>query len=164
MDSAAARVVLREIRIVQPPGEEFKYTDILIYFLGIWPVESMVDATTTAQILGWTRHPDTDAVAGVEAQSETVWRQADRYQVPRICYINKMDRIGANFSRTISMIETRLQANPLPIQYPLTSEESFQDVIDIVENKVRRFTNDPDSGPKEIPVPESEKNRITDLR
>jgi len=87
-----------------------------------------------------------------------------RYQVPRICYINKMDRVGANFDRTISMIETRLQANPLPIQYPLNSEESFQDVIDIIDSKVWRFTNDPDSGPKEIPVPDSEKARINDLR
>ena len=55
-----------------------------------------------------------DAVAGVEAQSETVWRQADRYHVPRICFINKMDRVGANFNRTVSMIEERLQAKPLP--------------------------------------------------
>ena len=59
-----------------------------------------------------------DAVAGVEAQSETVWRQADRYRVPRICFINKMDRVGADFHRTVSMIEDRLQAKPLPIQLP----------------------------------------------
>ena len=105
-----------------------------------------------------------DAVAGVEAQSETVWRQADRYRVPRICFINKMDRVGANFNRTLSMIETRLGANPLPIQIPLSSEDSFQDVIDLVENKAWRFNTDPDRGPEEIPVPESEKENMAEHR
>ena len=104
------------------------------------------------------------AVAGVEAQSETVWRQADRYRVPRICYINKMDRIGANFNRTLSMIETRLGAAPLPIQLPLTAEDTFRDVIDLVGNKAWRFNIDPDRGPEEIPVPEPEKGRVTELR
>ena len=66
-----------------------------------------------------------DAVAGVEAQSETVWRQADRYQVPRICFINKMDRVGADFHRTVDMIEERLRAKPLPIQLPLGKEKPF---------------------------------------
>ena len=60
-----------------------------------------------------------DAVAGVESQSETVWRQADRYQVPKICFINKMDRLGADFFRTIRMIQERLGANPVPIQLPI---------------------------------------------
>src|SRR5512137_457461 len=60
-----------------------------------------------------------DAVAGVEAQSETVWRQADRYKVPRICFINKMDRIGADFHRTIGMIKQRLKANPVAVQLPI---------------------------------------------
>ena len=105
-----------------------------------------------------------DAVAGVEAQSETVWRQANGYEVPRICFINKMDRIGANFNRTLSMIETRLGATPLPIQLPLSAEDSFRDIIDIVENKAWRFTNDPDSGPEEIPVPDSEKDNIAEHR
>ena len=85
-----------------------------------------------------------DAVSGVEAQSETVWRQADRYKVPRICFINKMDRVGANFNRTISMIETRLQATPLPIQIPLGTEENFNGVIDLIENKAWHFSGDPD--------------------
>ena len=80
-----------------------------------------------------------DAVAGVEAQSETVWRQADRYKVPRICFINKMDRVGANFNRTISMIEDRLQATPLPVQLPLGAEDSYQGVIDLIENRAWRF-------------------------
>ena len=66
-----------------------------------------------------------DAVQGVEAQSETVWRQADKYHVPRICFINKMDRVGANFDRTIGMIKDRLQAIPLPIQLPLGSRREF---------------------------------------
>jgi elongation factor G len=105
-----------------------------------------------------------DAVSGVEAQSETVWRQADRYKVPRICFINKMDRVGANFNRTISMIEARLQATPLPIQVPLGAEENFQDVIDLVNNKAWRFNNDPDREPDEIPVPETEKGRAVELR
>ena len=98
-----------------------------------------------------------DAVAGVEAQSETVWRQADRYKVPRICFINKMDRIGANFNRTLSMIEDRLNAKPLPVQLPLGSEASFQGIIDLVENKAWRFDEGTNSEPLEIAIPESER-------
>jgi elongation factor G len=105
-----------------------------------------------------------DAVAGVEAQSETVWRQADRYKVPRICFINKMDRVGASFSRTLSMIESRLQATPLQVQLPMGADESFRDVYDIVEDKMWRFTTDPDSGPEEIPILEAEKARFAEQR
>ncbi len=76
-----------------------------------------------------------DAVAGVEPQSETVWRQADRYQVPRVCYINKMDRIGANYSRTIDMIRERLDANPMRIQLPIGVESEFRGVVDLLEMK-----------------------------
>ncbi len=97
-----------------------------------------------------------DAVAGVEAQSETVWRQADRYHVPRICFINKMDRIGASFNRTLSMIEQRLKAKPLPIQLPLGREESYEGIIDLVENKAWSFDGNPDSEPMEVTIPESE--------
>ncbi len=97
-----------------------------------------------------------DAVAGVEAQSETVWRQADRYGVPRICFINKMDRVGANFNRTISMIEERLHAKPLTIQLPLGSESNYIGVIDLVENKAWSFEGDPTTPPIEIAIPESE--------
>ena len=100
-----------------------------------------------------------DAVAGVEAQSEVVWRQADRYRVPRICFINKMDRIGADFNRAISMIEQRLKARPLMIQLPLGSESAFKGLIDIVENKAWRFDEDPDSPPHEIAIPESDQVR-----
>ncbi len=76
-----------------------------------------------------------DAVAGVEPQSETVWRQADRYQVPRVCYINKMERIGANYSRTIDMIRERLDANPMRIQLPIGVESEFRGVVDLLEMK-----------------------------
>ena len=74
-----------------------------------------------------------DSVAGVEPQSETVWRQADRYGVPRICFVNKMDRTGADFQRTIDMMVDRLGANPVPIQIPIGSESEFDGCIDLVE-------------------------------
>jgi len=105
-----------------------------------------------------------DAVGGVEAQSETVWRQADRYKVPRICYINKMDRVGANFNRTVSEIETRLQSVPLTIQLPLGTEETFQGTIDVIENKAWRFDKDPDKEPQETALDEAEKARINEIR
>jgi elongation factor G len=76
-----------------------------------------------------------DAVQGVEPQSETVWRQADRYQVPRICFINKMDRVGASYERSMETIRQRLGANPLPMQLPIGSEAAFKGVIDLVEMK-----------------------------
>lgn len=74
-----------------------------------------------------------DAVAGVEPQSETVWRQADKYSVPRICFVNKMDRIGASFTRTIEMIVDRLKAVPAPIQLPIGSESNFTGIIDLID-------------------------------
>jgi elongation factor G len=73
-----------------------------------------------------------DAVAGVEPQSETVWRQANRYQVPRICFVNKMDRVGADFYRTVDMIKDRLEAHPIVIQLPWGTEDNFHGVIDLV--------------------------------
>ncbi len=87
-----------------------------------------------------------DAVAGVEPQSETVWRQADRYNVPRICFINKMDRIGANFWGTVEQITERLGANPLPIQLPIGQESGFKGVIDLITQEALTFgekANDP---------------------
>ena len=105
-----------------------------------------------------------DAVAGVEAQSETVWRQADRYGVPRICFINKMDRVGANFNRTISMIEERLHAKPLIIQFPIGSESNYQGIIDLIENKAWSFEGDPTTPPIEIAIPESEQDKCTQAR
>src|SRR6478752_10109004 len=76
-----------------------------------------------------------DSVAGVEPQSETVWRQADKYRVPRIAYINKMDRIGADFERGVQTMQDRLGANPLPIQLPIGSEADFQGIVDLVAMK-----------------------------
>ncbi len=97
-----------------------------------------------------------DAVAGVEAQSETVWRQADRYKVPRICFVNKMDRIGASLHRTLSMIEERLHTTPLPIQLPLGSEASYEGIIDLVENKAWSFDGGPESEPLAVAIPQQE--------
>ena len=76
-----------------------------------------------------------DSVAGVEPQSETVWRQADKYGVPRIAFINKMDRIGADFERSVETMRDRLGANPLPIQLPIGAEDGFVGVVDLIENK-----------------------------
>jgi len=76
-----------------------------------------------------------DSVAGVEPQSETVWRQADKYKVPRLCFVNKMDRIGANFGRCVEMIRDRLGMAPLVLQLPIGSESEFLGLIDLVENR-----------------------------
>jgi elongation factor G len=76
-----------------------------------------------------------DSVAGVEPQSETVWRQADKYRVPRIAYVNKMDRVGADFENAVNTMRERLGANPLPIQLPIGSEDQFVGVVDLIENK-----------------------------
>jgi len=86
-----------------------------------------------------------DGVAGVEAQSEAVWRQADKYGVARICFINKMDRIGADFHHTVTMINERLRSKALPIQIPIGSEKDFRGIIDLVENKVVAFPVDSNS-------------------
>jgi elongation factor G len=82
-----------------------------------------------------------DGVAGVEPQSETVWRQADRFGVPRICLINKMDRVGANFDRAIGTISDRLKANPAAIQMPIGQETHFQGVIDLIEMRAIQYAN-----------------------
>jgi len=105
-----------------------------------------------------------DAVAGVEAQSETVWRQADRYNVPRICFINKMDRIGANFYRTVSMIESRLKAVPLLIQLPIGNESNFKGIIDLIEEKAWHFEGEMGSEPTEVPIPEDYTEKVKEYR
>jgi len=92
-----------------------------------------------------------DGVAGVEAQSENVWRQADRYHVARICYVNKMDRIGADFYRTMSMIESRLHAKAVPLYLPVGSESAFRGVVDLLENKLLVF-------PEELDAPVTEEH------
>jgi len=82
-----------------------------------------------------------DAVAGVEPQSETVWRQADSYQVPRICFVNKMDRVGADFWRTIEMIEERLEANPVALQVPVGTESSFRGIVDLINMQAISYSD-----------------------
>jgi elongation factor G len=86
-----------------------------------------------------------DGVAGVEAQSEAVWHQADKYGVARICFINKMDRVGADFHHTVTMINERLRIKALPIQLPIGNEKDFRGIIDLVENKVIAFPGDSNS-------------------
>ena len=92
--------------------------------------------------------------SGVEPQSETVWRQANRYEVPRIVFVNKMDRAGANFERVVDQIKTRLQANIIPIQYNIGTEEDFKGVVDLINNRAI-YWNEDDQGltfdSKEIP-------------
>jgi elongation factor G len=105
-----------------------------------------------------------DALAGVEPQSETVWRQADSYRVPRICFVNKMDRIGADYFGTVQMIKDRLRANPVPLQMPLGAESSFEGIIDLIENKAWVFPEDRDAKPVEIPIPEECKEAAAHYR
>ena len=95
-----------------------------------------------------------DSVAGVEPQSETVWRQADRYKVPRICFVNKMDRIGADYWRTMEMIRDRLGAVPVPIQIPIGSEDRFEGVIDLIRMRAWFFGAHRDEDPREGDIPE----------
>lgn len=101
-----------------------------------------------------------DGVAGVEAQSETVWRQANRYHVPRICFINKMDRTGADFYRAIQMIEDRLHAKYIAVQIPIGTGEDFKGVIDLLNKKAWVYEGKPDVPPTEIPIPESELENV----
>ncbi|MEE8473168.1 MAG: elongation factor G [Dehalococcoidia bacterium] len=105
-----------------------------------------------------------DAVAGVEPQSETVWRQADRYLVPRLCFINKMDRRGADLERTVGMIKQRLTGHPLIIQIPLGVEEAFRGVIDLVENRALIFPDDPAEPPLVEPIPAGSQEAAQEAR
>ena len=94
------------------------------------------------------------SVGGVEPQSETVWRQADKYGVPRIAFINKMDRVGADFFRGLSMIKERLGANPVALQLPIGSEDKFQGVIDLITKKARVYTDDLGTTSEVAEIPE----------
>ncbi len=105
-----------------------------------------------------------DAVAGVEPQSETVWRQADKYRVPRICFVNKMDRIGAGFERTIGMIKERLGAKPAVIQLPIGSEDSFRGIIDLLANKATIYLDDLGRDQEEVDVPENMRAQVEAAR
>ncbi len=105
-----------------------------------------------------------DAVAGVEPQSETVWRQANKYNVPRICFVNKMDRTGADFWRTVEMIRERLGATPVPIQIPVGQESNFKGFIDLIEQQAVIFTDDLGTKSEHTEVPTSMEAEATQWR
>ncbi|MFP3855131.1 MAG: elongation factor G [Anaerolineales bacterium] len=105
-----------------------------------------------------------DAVQGVEPQSETVWRQADRYGVPRICFINKMDRVGASFERAIDMIIERLGANPIPVQVPIGIESDFEGVVDLIEMKAVVWDDELGAKPERVAIPEHLKDKVAEAR
>jgi elongation factor G len=106
-----------------------------------------------------------DAVSGVEPQSETVWRQADKYHVPRICFVNKMDRAGADFFKAVKEIKEKLNANPVPLQVPIGSEENFKGVVDLITNQAIVW-NDEDLGMtfKVIDIPEDLQETVDEWR
>lgn len=104
-----------------------------------------------------------DAVAGVQPQSETVWRQANKYSVPRIAFINKMDRIGADFLRAVETIKNRLRANPVPVQLPIGAEGDFRGVVDLIEEEALIFSNEGEA-PERGPVPEEMKEVVAEQR
>lgn len=95
-----------------------------------------------------------DAVQGVEPQSETVWRQADRYGVPRICFVNKMDRVGASYERSVEMIRHRLGANPIAVQLPIGEEADFRGVVDLIDEVAIIWEDDLGKEPLRMPIPE----------
>ena len=104
------------------------------------------------------------AVAGVEPQSETVWHQANQYKVPRIAFVNKMDRIGANFLRVLDMMKTRLGARPVAVQLPLGAEDTFKGVVDLLERKAIVFDDDNGEQFKEMPVPDDMRQTVEQAR
>jgi len=105
-----------------------------------------------------------DSVAGVEPQSETVWRQADKYGVPRIAYINKMDRTGADFYRSVETIRDRLGANPVPIQLPIGAEEEFVGLVDLVKMKALVYKDDMGTEFDETEIPDEMKDQAEEYR
>jgi len=105
-----------------------------------------------------------DAVQGVEPQSETVWRQADLYRVPRICFINKMDRVGASFDRTIEMIRERLAANPIAVQMPVGEESKFKGVVDLIEESLILWTDEMGASRDISGVPDELKQEVATRR
>ncbi|MGD2057587.1 MAG: elongation factor G [Anaerolineales bacterium] len=105
-----------------------------------------------------------DAVQGVEPQSETVWRQADLYRVPRICFVNKMDRIGASYERTIQMIRDRLAANPISVQMPIGRESDFSGLVDLIAEEMIVWTDETGSTPERKPIPDELQAQVSDHR
>jgi elongation factor G len=104
------------------------------------------------------------SVGGVEPQSETVWRQADKYGVPRIAFINKMDRVGADFFRGVEMIRTRLGANPVPVQLPIGAEDRFQGIIDLITEKAIIYTDDLGTQSEATEIPANLREVVADYR
>ena len=104
------------------------------------------------------------SVGGVQPQSETVWRQADRYKVPRITFINKMDRTGANFYKVYEQMRDRLRANAVPIQLPIGSESEFKGIVDLVELKAYLYANDLGTDIQETEIPEDLKELVEEYR
>jgi len=105
-----------------------------------------------------------DAVQGVEPQSETVWRQADLYKVPRICFVNKMDRVGAAFERTVEMIHERLGANVIAIQVAIGEEDQFKGVVDLITRKAFIWEDHEGTAPVEMEIPEDLKEQVESAR
>ncbi|MGI6209435.1 MAG: elongation factor G, partial [Anaerolineae bacterium] len=105
-----------------------------------------------------------DAVAGVEPQSETVWRQADRFRVPRVCFVNKMDRSGADFWRTIGMIRDRLGASPIAIQVPIGAEASFVGSVDLIQGTALVYTDELGAKPEQVPIPPELESEVAQRR
>ena len=105
-----------------------------------------------------------DAVAGVEPQTETVWRQANKYNVPRICFVNKMDRIGADFERTVEMIKDRLDALPAVIQLPIGAESEFKGIVDLLEEKALVWSSDMGEEWETLDIPENLAAEAEDAR
>ncbi len=105
-----------------------------------------------------------DAVQGVEPQSETVWRQADRYGVPRICFVNKMDRVGASYERTVETIIDRLGANPIPMQLPIGFEATFKGIVDLIDMKAVMWEDDLGKDPKVVEIPENLRQQAEEAR
>lgn len=104
------------------------------------------------------------AKGGVEPQSETVWRQADKYRVPRIAYINKMDITGADYIRVVNMMEDRLKTNPVPIQLPIGKEDSFKGIVDLVTLKAYIYTDDLGTTAAETEIPEDMVDMVNEYR
>ncbi|NTW05820.1 MAG: elongation factor G, partial [Peptococcaceae bacterium] len=104
------------------------------------------------------------SVGGVEPQSETVWRQADKYGVPRIAYVNKMDRMGADFFRGLSMIRDRLGANPVALQLPIGSEENFAGIVDLIEKKALIYSDEMGTVTEEVAIPEDMQELVNEYR
>jgi elongation factor G len=104
------------------------------------------------------------SVGGVQPQTETVWRQADRYKVPRIVFVNKMDRTGANFFRVYEQVRDRLRANAVPIQLPIGSEDNLEGIVDLVRMRAYLYTNDLGTDIKEAPIPDGIKDLADEYR